>query len=341
MYKHTLVARRITILTTTYNRRDYLELAIRSVLRQTVPDWEQLVIDDGSTDDTQETMAKQYDPRVCYIRQKHTGIEGLGRSLNKALGESHAPLIALLEDDDYWPRDRLALQLPAMKGSVLSYGRVRYIDSQSKVIGGPSLWLSWPRNKKVLSNTPPGNILRRLARNYFIPGATAMLERNALLEVGGFIQPNGLSAIDYATFLALSLKGRFRALSSILAYVRRHYASAALIESSRIPVIEATFRYVHDFLVNEAKKGNLPRELWYLTHDSGPEYQLTRDMAELIIVRRMLLAKKGAEARQRMVPLLGSKSWQVKGLAAIGILASSFGMNIEWPLQTYGVAPLT
>lgn len=332
---------KVSIITTTYNRCAYLKTAIQSVLRQTSPEWEQIVVDDGSSDETQDMMTKLADPRIHYLRLKHRGIGGLGYSLNRGLAEARSPMVALLEDDDYWPRHRLSLQVPAMKDVVLSYGKIRYIDSASKAIGSVDLGLSWPRNKDILTNNPTGTVLRRLAYNYFIPGASVMTKKQALEEIGGFVQPEGLNAIDFATTLALSLKGRFRYLTSVLAYVRRHYASVTLVNPLRRNKIDATHAYVRHFLVGEARKGNLRKELWYLTDPSSSSSDMAMALEELAIARRLLLRRQLVESRQRLIPLLHSSYWEVRGAAALGILASGLGMNMEIAVQAYGMAPLT
>ncbi len=88
-----------SIIIPTYNRANMISVAIESVLAQTYPNWELIVVDDGSIDDT-EVVVKQYrDKRIKYYRQ-----ENRGRSVarNKGIDLSNGSYICFLDDDDYY-----------------------------------------------------------------------------------------------------------------------------------------------------------------------------------------------------------------------------------------------
>lgn len=92
---------RVSIITPTYNRAKNLDRAIQSVLRQTYQDWELIIVDDGSHDDTALTVERYTDPRIKYIGLKiNTGGSMIPRQvgMEKSAGE----FIAVLDDDDYW-----------------------------------------------------------------------------------------------------------------------------------------------------------------------------------------------------------------------------------------------
>jgi glycosyltransferase involved in cell wall biosynthesis len=82
--------------------------AVRSILAQTLSDLELIVIDDGSTDDTPQTLASFVDARLRVARRTRVG---LTRSLNEGVSLTHAPLIARLDADDVAASDRLARQV--------------------------------------------------------------------------------------------------------------------------------------------------------------------------------------------------------------------------------------
>ena len=100
----------VSVVIASRNYGRFLAGAVRSVLQQTYPDFELLIIDDGSTDDT-PSVARQFfnEPRVRTIRT-----DGLGQSRAKNLGIqlSSAPLIAFLDGDDEWLPEKLERQLP-------------------------------------------------------------------------------------------------------------------------------------------------------------------------------------------------------------------------------------
>ncbi len=77
----------ISIITPTYNHENFIGECIESVLAQTYPHWEQIIIDDGSTDRTGEIVAQYNDERIKYIRQDNIGIWRLRETYNRASGD--------------------------------------------------------------------------------------------------------------------------------------------------------------------------------------------------------------------------------------------------------------
>ncbi|MDM7940633.1 MAG: glycosyltransferase, partial [Methanothrix sp.] len=75
----------VSIITPTYNHERYIAECIDSVLAQSYPYWEQIIIDDGSSDGTQDVISLYKDKRIKYIRQENKGIWRLGETYNKAL----------------------------------------------------------------------------------------------------------------------------------------------------------------------------------------------------------------------------------------------------------------
>lgn len=96
----------ITVVIPTYNRAALLARALDSALAQDVPGLECLVLDDGSTDDTAEVVARRQDPRVVYHRQPNSGKPSLAR--NAALTLARGEIVAFLDSDDRWLPGRLA-----------------------------------------------------------------------------------------------------------------------------------------------------------------------------------------------------------------------------------------
>jgi len=90
---------------TTYNHGKYIKSTIESVLKQTIQDFEIIVIDDGSPDDTRERVLNIKDKRVKYFRQNPSGLPAYSR--NRAIERSRGRYIALLDGDDLWSYDKL------------------------------------------------------------------------------------------------------------------------------------------------------------------------------------------------------------------------------------------
>ena len=97
---------RISVIIPVYNGRRYLAEAIESVLAQTVPPFETIVVDDGSTDGSAE-VARAYLPAIRYVYQSWSG---LGAALNHGVQCARGDLYAFLDADDLWVPDKLASQ---------------------------------------------------------------------------------------------------------------------------------------------------------------------------------------------------------------------------------------
>ncbi|MCK5091435.1 MAG: glycosyltransferase family 2 protein, partial [Gammaproteobacteria bacterium] len=100
----------VSIIIPTYNRAAFLKNALNSVYRQTYQDFEVIVIDDGSTDNTEE-VAKSF-KGIIYIKQENSG---LNASRNRAIKLAKGEFIALLDDDDWWMDFKLKLQVNILK----------------------------------------------------------------------------------------------------------------------------------------------------------------------------------------------------------------------------------
>jgi glycosyltransferase involved in cell wall biosynthesis len=95
-----------SIIIPTYNRADLLGVAIESVLKQTFTDWELLIVDDGSTDNTAEVVKGFADARIKYIYQTNAERSA---ARNNGIAQSTGRYICFLDSDDYYLPDRLAL----------------------------------------------------------------------------------------------------------------------------------------------------------------------------------------------------------------------------------------
>lgn len=93
-----------SVIMPTYNRARFIVRAIESVLSQTCQDFEIIVVDDGSTDDT-EAVLRPYVDRIRYVRQSN---QGSAAARNRGIRESHGQYIAFLDSDDWWYPDKLA-----------------------------------------------------------------------------------------------------------------------------------------------------------------------------------------------------------------------------------------
>ncbi len=103
----------VSIVLSTWNRSAMLARAIDSVLAQSRQDWELIVVDDGSEDDTPALLAAYgRDPRILALRQDHAGP---GAARNAALARARGPIIAYIDSDNEWRPDYLETMLPVFE----------------------------------------------------------------------------------------------------------------------------------------------------------------------------------------------------------------------------------
>lgn len=99
---------KVSIIIPTYNRADFLAKAIRSVIAQTYPDWELIIWNDGSTDNTEAVVRTFQDGRIQYHYEVN---HGKSYALNRALEFVRGEFVAFLDDDDRWFEDKTDLQI--------------------------------------------------------------------------------------------------------------------------------------------------------------------------------------------------------------------------------------
>jgi glycosyltransferase involved in cell wall biosynthesis len=121
----------VSVITPTYNRSHLLPRVWRSLQRQTLQDFEWIIVDDGSLDDTKSVVAAFNDPRICYIFQ-----ENLGPTLARARGEQEAQgefVIFLDSDDELYAEDTLEMMVKTIKQAPPRIGMVYFtcVDSRN------------------------------------------------------------------------------------------------------------------------------------------------------------------------------------------------------------------
>jgi len=211
----------VSILTPVYNQELYIEKTIKSVLNQTYQNWEWIIMDDGSTDNTRNIINTYTDERIKYLYQEHSGIDKINSTHNEALRLSKGDFIALIDGDDMWPEGKLEKQLNSFTNDevILSYGECCIINAEEKKID----YIKVPGDKEISRNEPLGASLQEFLfqASSFIYNPTVLIRKSALQKIGGFIIYKGLCH-DFPTWCRLSLEGKFDPVSQCLGYWRKH-----------------------------------------------------------------------------------------------------------------------
>jgi glycosyltransferase involved in cell wall biosynthesis len=216
---------KVSIVTTTYNGEKYLEEFIASMLGQTFENFEFIIVDDGSTDNTLHMLQQIEDPRVRIFKQKNQGqVNALITGIKHAQGE----LIVRIDQDDYSLSNRLMRQVKFMDanpktslcgsrwqelhGANLTPQRVQFAQSDAEI-------------KKVIS--------------YFNPlsHSAVMFRKESYFMAGGY-DKNFLIAMDYDLYIRLMETGEVQNIDEVLTVVRMHDESYSL-KKSRLKIFES------------------------------------------------------------------------------------------------------
>ncbi|MBW7959589.1 MAG: glycosyltransferase family 2 protein [Candidatus Promineofilum sp.] len=232
------LAPRVSIITATYNHARWIGACIESVQAQTFQNWEQIIIDDGSSDDTAAVIQRYLDdPRINYIRQENRGIWHLADNNNVALAIGLGEFVAILEGDDRWPPDKLESQLSAFDDDTigLCYGWVQVIDDQDVLVESDILRSgAWSPPYASLADTSPLPFLRDLLLLRGNVGNVSVMYRRAALDAaGGFWQPSYFPAADFSTHLRVATCYRAAFLDQPLGFWRKHSGQTTEIHALR------------------------------------------------------------------------------------------------------------
>lgn len=124
----------VSIIMPSWNTATFIAESIQSVLDQTYTNWELLVVDDCSTDNTDEILASFHDKRIKYMHNEKNSGAALTR--NKALREAQGEWIAFLDSDDLWAPDKLEKQIAFMRDNRYSFSYTEYekIDEEDNPV---------------------------------------------------------------------------------------------------------------------------------------------------------------------------------------------------------------
>lgn len=194
----------VSIIMPSWNTARWIAESIQSVLNQTYQNWELLIVDDCSTDATDEVVASFKDPRIKYFKNEFNSGAALTR--NRAIREAQGEWIAFLDSDDLWNPDKLEKMVTFMieNGYSFAYHNYEKIDEDSKPIG--------------IYVTGPKIVTKRKMYNYGYPGCLTFMYST---KVHGLIQIKDIKKNnDYAILLVLCKKASCYLLSDNLAKYR-------------------------------------------------------------------------------------------------------------------------
>lgn len=278
----------MTVVVPSFDHADFVEAAIASALGQTERDFEVLVIDDGSRDDTRARLARLSDPRLRIRLQEN---RGLSRTLNRGLAEAQGPWIKFLPSDDLLELDCLARQLAAVDadpslGVVFSLPTIVDAGNHPLEDPAPQAWFDVPLREHA-------ELLSGLVERNFLSAPGALFSRELALAVGGF-DPSLVVAQDYDLWLRMLSRASARLVPERLVRVRWHGAN----QSARST--EATEAERAHALVSALSAAGLPAWVDWVAKARGEDEATARVSLAAALLRSGL-----AEVRPFARRLLG------------------------------------
>lgn len=209
----------VSIIMPSYNTAKYIEEAICSVINQTYTNWELIIVDDCSIDNTDEIVNKFRDKRIRYLKNEKNS--GAAISRNKALKEAKGKWIAFLDSDDLWESVKLEHQIKFMIENNYSF---TYTDYRIKL---NDEWLPY-------INTGPNIVTKRKLYNYcYFSTITVMYDREkiGLIQIADIKKNN-----DYAMWFQIIRKSQCHRLPECLSYYIKHENSIS--SGSKIKLVK-------------------------------------------------------------------------------------------------------
>jgi len=242
---------KVSIVTPTYNRARFIREAVESVLAQTMPNWELLIVDDGSTDDTREVLASYLaDERIQYIYQPNQG-QSVAR--NAALAKARGEFVGFLDSDDLWRAQKLERQLSIFEAQP----DVHIVHGDESIIDEHGLEISQENMRRY-----SGNIAAQLLADNSVSITTALVKRECFDEMGLFQASHGV-ADDYDLWLRFSVRYRFYYESGIVASYR---VMADQISSDKRRRFAANEAIIDSFLEQFGYALTAQEKRWGLAH---------------------------------------------------------------------------
>lgn len=201
----------VSVVIPTHNRAECLPCAITSALNQTFQDFEIIVVDDASQDNTTRVVESFNDQRIQYLRHETT--QGAAKARNAGILRAKGKYIAFLDDDDEWLPEKLKMQVDILETSPSTLGGV--------YTGSLDVQQSTGEIVRQLTPSKRGKIFdEMLIQNWIGPTSTVMLKRECFEKVGLF-DMNISFAEDYDMWIRVSKEYDFEYIKQPL--VKFHY----------------------------------------------------------------------------------------------------------------------
>ena len=249
----------VSIIMPTYNCGHLIPRAINSVISQSFKNWELIIIDNCSNDNTQETIKNFNDQRITSFKINNNGI--IAASRNKGIEVAKGEWIAFLDADDWWTKDKLEVCFSKIGKNVdFIHHAFEYVFKsksffRKKIIKGREF------KKPILNDLLIGSI----TKGSQISNSSVIVRKNILLKIG-YLNENKIlvGADDYDTWLRIAqITDQFLYINKKLGYYLFHDSNTQKKRDMSIPQRLAVKDFLH--LFNKKQKLNLEIKLRYIS----------------------------------------------------------------------------
>jgi len=286
---------RISVVMPCYNAEAHLADSIESVLAQSHPDVELIIVDDGSTDNSQSIL-ESFSDRITHLSQKN---KGPGPARNKGIAQATGEYVAFLDADDYWDQDCLQELFQALAGTDAA---LSYCGWQN--VGGPA-----NRSQPYI---PPNYETFDKAERFLQTAAPwpihAALVRHDILKAVGCFDEQWPTCMDYDLWLKIGTSAPIILVEKVLAYYRHHgstqITSNQWRQARNVLSVKKHFIKLHPERVTHLDKQAL-RNLTYGAYlNRGFDAYWKRDLISAHHIFRHCLAERYFQAKQLKYLLL-------------------------------------
>lgn len=226
---------KVSVIIPTYNREQKIQYAIRSVLRQAYQNFEIIIVDDGSTDNTEQLIEdlQKKDSRVKYLKQENSG--GTSKPRNLGISKSRGKYLAFLDSDDEWMETKLEKQLELFRNSD---------DPNLGFVACNAIIINKREESKIYSLPKYKNYFKEfLTRTIITSCSSVVIKKSVINKVGGFDE-NLKTGVDWEMWIRISKSFNFNFVDEPLIkyYVHKNNISSP----SNIAKREKDLRYIFE-----------------------------------------------------------------------------------------------
>lgn len=231
-----------SIVIPTFNRAAYLGRALQSVFNQTYSNWEVIIVDNYSTDDTDKLLKEFYDSRVRVFNINNHGSISVSRNLG--INESNGEWIVFLDSDDWWDENKLEECFKYLNSNVDLYYHDLQIVEETEIVG---MIKSRKLKKPILVDL--------LKRGNTIATSSVIVRKSILKEIGGMNESSKMiNSSDYNTWLRIArISERFCYIPKSLGYYQKH-ADNLSGKSIYLPTIECVNEFLYLLSIHDQFK---------------------------------------------------------------------------------------